>query len=217
MDINGSNNEFVLLNKSSCPTVIVDLDFQPIFVNEKALQLLEMDGNLLLKTSLRNLFEFRKKELQQLEKLSEDKDSIVLKSLFNFNENESEFINLDFQICKIMPHNEKHYFVEMSPANGGQIDGSHIQKLGTYTGKISHDISNPLAVMKMQAENFRMLASRLDTVPTSDVIKRLGTLSDAANKISDHVLSLKELSRTLSGYDSTNLGDFLDRVLEPPA
>ena len=76
-------------------------------------------------------------------------------------------------------------------------------KVGKVVSQISHDISNPLAILRIHCDSFNLITDKQEMVSSQDVTKRVAKMSNATTRITDTTKELKLFAKhLLSGNES---------------
>ncbi|MEM7646819.1 MAG: hypothetical protein AAF203_07920 [Pseudomonadota bacterium] len=86
-----------------------------------------------------------------------------------------------------------------SPAGWGQILGS-----------LSHDLSNPLAIIKIQCESIALKAKSQPSFTAEEVVTRFEKLNKSAEKLNDLIKIMKGMAKELLRGKTTETQRYLD-------
>lgn len=69
--------------------------------------------------------------------------------------------------------------------------------MGRITSQISHDISNPLAILQIHCDSFKLIAEKQEMVPSTEITKRVEKMGKATTRITDTTKELKHFAKAL--------------------
>lgn len=187
-----------IFNFSSFSIALATEDKQICFTNSNFLKTLEI--NSFEGKTIDDLFDLTDEQSQKLGSLSQPEQSLQEEVLCK-HEN-GEFSSLLTIIKKIQFKNspESYYLFEIPSASS--TEGTEFtQRIGQTISQISHDLSNPLSIVKIHCDSFALIAGKEPTLPTDEVLKRIAKLSDATTRVVDITNKLKSFAKKLISSD----------------
>ena len=209
MGASTSLNYKTIFEEISQPLLVADSDKKILFLNKGALKLLELTPS-----DIQNLYFHEVFQLPETD--SKNIESVLLNGKIHHGttlvkNGDNEFFQIRFSVKGIsLPTNTRlGYFIEIEKADRVELTDADIKKMGHKTSKIAHDISNPLAVLRIHCDNFALKAQKTRTFSSDEVLERILKLSNATDRLTSSNDELKKLSKALSSEDMDAILNFI--------
>jgi len=203
---------FELISQS---IIVADTDFNVLFANKSTTELLDTSIQSLQKKTLKDFFQLPVEKLPRIKELPLNRETECMTCFFVHENDELTPITLSFKGVPLPVKERMGYYIELQAAEQIQMSEDQIKKIGYTTGKIAHDISNPLAVLKIQCDNLNIVAEKSKHLSSEDIIKRLGTLSKATDRLNISNTELKNLAKSLSDAKMDDINTIISNDDEP--
>ena len=178
----------------------VDEDGNIIFTNKKAAELLKYSKEELLGMNVRNIY--APEVLEKLEtgfsKLKQDGDLTVYDSCLVDSEDE----RIEVEIRSFALYDDEGKFIrtfsvlrdirERINLEKQLVHSSRLAAVGELSSCVAHDISNPLAVVKLYCE---MMLGMVDTCEPASLREQIEATQEAAGKIEKLVSHMRNFAR----------------------
>lgn len=199
---------FELISKS---VIIADHEFKVLYANPHALELLELEIDRLQAKDLLKALDVADDKYSRLKELPLSRETECVSGLYHYTETDCVSLNVLFRGVPLPTKGRMGYYIELEKAGTMEFSEDNIKKLGTKTGQIAHDFSNPLAVLKMQCENFNMIAQKTPTISSTEIIERIKKMNKATDRLNITTDELKKLSRSLTELNVEEIQTMLNQ------
>lgn len=199
------------------PLLVADSDKKIVFANDKTLSLLEVDRANLNNLFLDKIFQLKDQEFSKIREAISNDESYHGTCLFKHDNDEYSHINILVKGIKIPLKTELGYYIELKKAQKVEMTEEDLKRLGYKTSKIAHEISNPLAVLRIHCDNFSLLAQKNKSFTSQEVLDHMKTLSNATDRLNVSNDELKVLSKSLMNLDMNQLQGILDSDKDAPS
>lgn len=201
MSINGSLSYEALFQMISQPLFVANSDKKIIYMNNQALKFLEIPKDQLGKLYFDQIFDFTDKELDNIEELLLSEQAFHGSTNYTVSNTESMTLGVLIKGMPLPYGNRVGYYFEVYQENKITISENDLKILGHRTSEIAHDISNPLAVLRIHCDNFVLKAQKTEQFSSVEILERVKKLLNASKRLESCNEELKSLSKTLIDYD----------------
>ncbi len=186
-----------ILEAMSQAFLILDHDFKLTFANKKATALLDPEASTVQGQHLTELLDLSDDDLKSLAEATKNGETYASKTLRKHDDENWSEIRFRIKLVRIPLSSQSGFFIEIDDSNSPSITEEDLRRLGKKTGQLSHDISNPLAVLRIHCDNFALKAKKASNFSADDVLTRIKKLSSATDRLTDSNNELKSLSKAL--------------------
>lgn len=196
-----------ILDMTTMGMALFSSDHRLLFANDNFTDIIEIPREQLIHTHWEDLFHFSEEQESLL-----SKDSVLLRDTLLCKHPNGEYSSLFASIKKVdIPHEtHKGFFVELFnydlPMTTHEQSINKLAKVGKVVSQISHDISNPLAIMRIHCDSFSLLAEQNESVSSEEVQKRVSKITVATDRLTNTTKDLK--------YFAKQLLDGNDKIIE---
>lgn len=181
----------------SLPIIVADSDKSLIFSNNEGLKITGLSPASIYNKKIDEIMDFDEEELQKIEDTLLKREPFRGKCFFHHSNNEVSEWSLLIRGIRLPLKSRLGYYIEIEKSEKISLTDTDLISLGSKTGSIAHEISNPLAVLRIHCDNFALQAQKTKLLSSDEVLDRMEKLSRATNRISVSNDELKEISQCL--------------------
>ena len=211
MSINNKNlNHKTLLNLISRALLVTDQNFDLLYQNALASQVLGLDRENFANTSLSELFSLPDDFSKLLEGLSPYEDLKELEAFYHHSETEWSPMLLYFRKIPIQSEDEMGFYIEIETEVKTEFSEDHLKTLGHKTGRIAHGVSNSLAILKLQCDACTLSVQKNRPLSTEKWMEKIGKMAGAVDRLNGGIEELKEVVQALCEPTPEAIGFLFD-------
>ena len=198
MGINNKNLDYeTLLNLISRAVLVTDQNFNLLYQNALASQALGLDRENFANTSLSELFSLPDHFSDLLEGLSPYEDLKELEAFYHHSETEWSPMLLYLRKIPVQNGDEMGFYIEIETEVQTEFSEDHLKTLGHKTGRIAHDFSNSLAVLKLQCDACTLSVQKNRPLSTEKWMEKISKMAGAVDRLNGSLEKLKEMVQAL--------------------
>lgn len=144
---------------------------------------------------------------EEIKKIFKNKTSGNVEAFVSEEPIDNQLIALDIKISHLSELDvvPSLFLVQITKAEAREFSENTLQALGKYTGDISHAISNPLAIIKINCDTMVIKIQKNGSIDIETLTQKIDKLNDATTRITKEVEKLKKLSRDLKNVDTQTI------------
>ena len=191
----------MVLEALSAPTLVLSEDLKIEFLNSAAQDLMETDNNKASDRSLDDVFNIDASKWQELQ--ASLRSNVVFELAVLYQHNHVEQSEWKIRLKPILDPNQSlaKVIVEVKAQTQELEIPQTIAFIGQAVGKLAHDISNPLAVLRIHCDNFSLKAQKQDQFSSSEITERVKKLLTATGRLGDTTDKLKTIAKSIISGD----------------
>ena len=204
-----------IIEKFTHPFLITDRENQILFIHSEAKKILNYQETPESPTPVNQLLGLTPEQIKNMELCAQQ--GLLFHGQGLVEHNSQECSSIDFQVKSFyLSDSDREFFLfEFAKEARAILDPCELQALGRCIGKLSHDLSNPLAIVKIQCESFDLWAKKQDPLESQKVIEKVGKMNLSLDKLISQVESLKSLAKNLLDLDEELIKSRISEKEEP--
>lgn len=204
-----------ILEMSTVGMALFSSEFHLLYANDNFVKILDVSREKLNHSKFEEFIELSD---SQNTLLKENKASVLIRDNILCKHPNGEYSSLFATIKRVdIPH-ETHpgYFVELFNTNIETTSQTtalgQLNKIGKVVSQISHDISNPLAIMRIHCDSFTILATKQENISSKEVQKRVTKINDATDRVTNSTKELRYFARKLLEENSQEIEEIWEKT-----
>jgi nitrogen-specific signal transduction histidine kinase len=190
--------------------VVTDESLNLIYVNSTGRRFFALSQSEIIRLNLIRLLPTFEKSIKEITHSLNPGD--VTHGVFK-SDSES-ILSVHFRVKCTEIANKQAYFFEFEKQSNTSLNTEHMSRLGRFAGDIAHSISNPLAVLQIQCDNFSLLSKKQLTFRAAEVAEKIQKMLHATERIDSYTQNLKDLSKRLMSQNLAEINAFLDECVK---